>query len=292
MLATNIAETLLAKGFDVRGLLRERGRYKGGADPKLELVEGDFTNYDTAKAAVAGCDYIIHSAAITSQSLLSYDDYRRVNVDATRQLLAIAIECGVRRFVYVSSANTIGFGSPSHPSDETLPMMPPYSDSYYVRSKYEAECEVLSRRESIDVVVTNPTFMIGRYGDASGSNRIFKMARAVTFCPKGGRNFIDVIDAAEGVVGAMLWGRSGERYLICDQNLSYRLFFEQQPRVKYILHTPNFLLRFVGHIGDLLRRCGVQTDMSRTNMEMLCQNIGYSGEKARRELGFFPKSSF
>lgn len=291
MLATNLIETLLSKGFVVRGLLRDKSRYRGEDDPRLELVEGDFTDRDMAKSAVSGCDYIIHSAAVTSQSLLRYDHYKRVNVEATKQLLNIAIECGVRRFVYVSSANTIGYGTPSAPADETLPMMSPYSESYYVRSKYEAEGEVLALCDRLDVVVTNPTFMIGRYGDEGGSNRIFKMARAITFCPTGGRNFIDVVDAAEGVVGAMLRGQSGERYLICSENLSYRAFFERMANVKVILHTPNYLLRFLGSVGDLLRVCGVQTDMSRTNMEMLCLNTGYSGDKARRELGFIPHAA-
>lgn len=290
MLASNLIENLLSKGSVVRGLLRDKGRYKGMVDPNLELIEGDFTNYETAKLAVDGCDYIIHAAAVTSQSLLTYDEYKRVNVDATAQLLGVAIECGVKRFVYVSTANTIGFGSPSNPADETKPMMSPYSESMYVRSKYKAECEVLAAQGRLDVAIANPTFMIGKYGDFEGSNRIFRMARRVTFCPRGGRNFIDVVDAAEGVVGAMLHGRCGERYLICSDNLSYRRFFERLQRVKYILHTPNSLLRFVGVVGDLLRMCGIQTDMSSTNMGMLCQNIGYSGEKAKRELGFAPKA--
>ncbi len=289
MLATNLIENLIVKGFVVRGLLREKSRYRGADDPNLELIEGDFTNYDTARLAVDGCDYIIHAAAVTSQSLLSYDEYKRVNVAATTQLLGVAIESGVKRFVYVSTANTIGFGSPSDPADETKRMMSPYSESMYVRSKYEAECEVLTARNRLDVVITNPTFMIGKYGSPKGSNRIFRMARRVTFCPRGGRNFIDVEDAAEGIVGAMLRGRSGERYLICNENLSYRDFFERQPRVKHILHTPNCVLRFVGRIGDMFRMCGIQTAMSSTNMEMLCQNIGYSSKKARREFGFAPK---
>lgn len=288
MLATNLVENLLAKGYFVRGLLRDLTAYKGALHPNLELVEGDFTNESTIRSAVCECDCVIHSAAITSQGLLSYDQYKRVNVDATIQLLDVALECGVKRFVYVSTANTIGFGSPSNPADESAPIMPPYSDSMYVRSKYEAEEAVLAASDRIDVVVTNPTFMIGKYGDDKGSNRIFKMARRVTFSPRGGRNFIDVEEAAEGVVAAMLRGRSGERYLICSENLSYRTFFEMSPRVKHILYTPNWVLRFVGVIGDLLRRCGVEVDFSRTNMEMLCQSLGYSGEKARLELGFTP----
>ncbi len=292
MLATNLIENLLSKRFIVRGLLRKKSKYIGVNDPNLELVEGDFTNYDMAKLAVDGCDYIIHAAAVTSQSLLTYDEYKRVNVAATTQLLSVAIESGVRRFVYVSTANTIGFGTPSNPADETKPMMSPYSESMYVRSKYEAECEVLAAQGRLDVIITNPTFMIGKYGDSEGSNRIFRMARRVTFCPNGGRNFIDVVDAAEGIVGAMLRGRRGELYLICSENLSYRRFFEKMPNVKCIINVPNCLLRFVGRIGDLLRMCGIQTDMSSTNMEMLCQNIGYSGEKAKRELGFAPKSIY
>lgn len=289
MLATNLIENLLSKGYFVRGLLRDKSKYKGITHPDLELIEGDFTEHNTAQLSVDGCDYIIHAAAVTSQNLLSYDQYKRVNVDATVQLLNIAIEHNIKRFVHVSTANTIGYGTPLNPGCETMPIMPPYSDSMYVKSKYEAENEVLALSDRLDVVVTNPTFMIGKYGSVNGSNRIFKMARRVAMCPKGGRNFIDVEEAAEGIIGAMLRGRCGERYLICSENLSYRTFFGEAPNVKYILDTPNWLLLAMGKVGDLLRYCGLQTDISGANMKILCQNVGYSNEKAKREFDFAPK---
>ncbi len=289
MLAANLIENLLSKGYFVRGLLRDKNRYKGVTSPNLELIEGDFTDYHTAQLSVDGCDHVIHSAAVTSQNLLAYDQYKRVNVDATAQLLNIAIEHNIKRFVYVSTANTIGYGTPINPGYETMPMMPPYSDSMYVRSKHEAENEVLAASDRLDVVVANPTFMIGKYGDTNGSNRIFKMARRVTMCPKGGRNFIDVEEAAEGIIGAMLRGRRGERYLICSENLSYRTFFEKTPSAKYILDTPNWVLLTMGKIGDILRYCGFQTDISGANMKILCQSVGYSNEKAKREFDFAPK---
>ena len=104
LLGTHTICELLSAGYAVRGLLRCLGSYVGVEDPALELVEGEFTDRETLRRAMHGCDYVVHCAAKTGQSG-SYDSYEQVNVTATERLVELASECGVKRIVNVASAN-------------------------------------------------------------------------------------------------------------------------------------------------------------------------------------------
>ncbi|MFR9620523.1 MAG: NAD-dependent epimerase/dehydratase family protein [Rikenellaceae bacterium] len=289
MLATNIVEELIAQGYCVRGLLRKRESYRGVMDPILELMEGDFCDLRTIERAVADCDGVIHSAAITNQNLLDYKEYRRVNVDATQQLLRVAIEAKVSRFLHVSTANTIGFGTPQSPADESRPMADVFIGSMYARSKKEAEDVALSCRDLIDVVVVNPTFMVGRYGSSSGSNKMLAMVKPTVVATTGGKSFIDVVEVARGCVAALWGGVSGERYLISGENLSYEEFFRRFTTVRRVIIIPRFITRAVGVVGDALRFLGVEASFSSANLRMLTTRVCYSNQKLSRELGFTPR---
>lgn len=293
MLATNIIEKLAAAGYSVIGTVRKGKSYKGETSGNVEIVEADFKDRDTMAPIMARCDKVFHVAAMTSQSEKDYEVFRKVNVLATRTLLDLAVENGVDTFVYVSTANTIGYGA-----DENRPMAYPFTSSLYARSKKEAEDAALEYAGKLRTVVVNPTFMIGKYGSDKGSNRVFGMVRksSVIFCPKGGKNVIDVEEAARGMVLAMEKGVSGERYLICGENYSYKGLFRkiaEEYKVKRLYVTvPNCLLRLAGCAGDLLAKCGVSSEVSRTNTDILMIDNFYNTDKAVRDLGFVPHDLF
>lgn len=137
MLGTHTIRELLAAGYTVRGLLRRPDSYAGVWSSGLELVAGEFTDDDTLRRAMRDCDCVIHCAAKTGQSG-TYDSYERINVTATERLVEIAVACGVRRVVNISSANVFAYGSKERPGDETKPIAFPFNRSAYARSKFEA----------------------------------------------------------------------------------------------------------------------------------------------------------
>ena len=91
-------------------------------------------------------------------------------------------------------------------------------------------------------------------------------------------------------------GVSGERYLICGENYSYKGLFRkiaEEYKVKRLYVTvPNCLLRLAGCAGDLLAKCGVSSEVSRTNTDILMIDNFYNTDKAVRELGFVPHDLF
>ena len=293
MLATNIIEKLAQAGYKVIGTVRKGKKYGGEVYENITTVEADYKDPSAMDSLMAGCDTVFHVAAMTSQSEKNYEVFRKVNVEATRMLLETAVKNGTGTFVYVSTANAIGFGAA-----EDRPMCYPFSESLYARSKKEAEDAVMKYSGKLKVVVVNPTFMIGKYGSEKGSNRVFGMVRksCVNFCPKGGKNVIDVEEAARGMVLAMEKGKSGERYLICGGNYSYKGLFckiaEAYNLKRMYVTVPNCLLRVAGKIGDLLAKCGIPSELSSTNMDILMINNFYTTDKAAEELGFRPHDLF
>lgn len=290
LLASNVINQLLENNYQVRGLLRDKQKYTAQTNARLELVEGDITNPKTIEESLKGCDRVIHVAAITAHDISSYEPYRKVNADAAESLVKLCIEKKVSEFVFVSSANTFGYGSKDNPGNEETPIRPPFSESYYAQSKLEGQQRIMKYANQMNVVSVNPTFMIGPYDGKPSSGQIIMMAygKKIIFCPPGGKNFVNTVDAAKGVIAAMEKGKSGEAYLLAGENLTYREFFRKLSAINnntaIYITLPSSILKLAGLFGNFLQKAGVKTPLSLTNMKMLCINNFYSNEKATREL--------
>jgi dihydroflavonol-4-reductase len=123
--ATIIIVALLERGYLVRGLLRDFGKYKGPEHKDLELVTGDITDYRKMQEVLTECDSVIHVAALTSHDINHFTPYKNINIDATESLIQQSISKGIKKFIYVSSANAFGFGTLENPGTENTPIRPP-----------------------------------------------------------------------------------------------------------------------------------------------------------------------
>lgn len=289
LLGTNLAIGLLEKGFEVRGLIRDRSKYKGPLNANLELVQGSLS--DELTPLLAGMDAVIHAAAETNQHLLRYADYKSVNCDATIQLMHEAIHSGVRKFVFVSTTNTIGHGSMDGLGDEQKQIIYPFSASFYAKSKLEAEQALLQLKDQAEVIIINPGFMIGAYDSRPSSGRIILMGlnKKIIFYPEGGRSFVHVKDVALGIINSLEKGINGERYLLVNENLTYKEFFNKLNHLTHqnplMIKVPRLILIALGYGGDILRGLGKPTSISSVNMKMLSTMNFYSNKKSVQELG-------
>lgn len=291
LLGTNTIHALTTAGVAVRALLRDRKKFLLPPHPLVELMEGDVTNATAVAEAVSGCTHIVHAAALTRQDERYYRPYHLANVTGTRNLLDAALNCQVQRFVFVSTANTLGFGTASRPGREVDDMKKPFANSLYARSKNEAERLVEAAARELSVAILHPTFMLGPFDAAPSSGRILTMAwgKKVVFHPPGGKNFVHVGDVAAGILEVLQRNVSGERYLLANENLSYREFFQalaaKSARPPVLIGFPKSVLIIAGYMGDVLRLVGIRTALSSVNMRILCVNNFYANTKAREELG-------
>ena len=289
LLGTNLTLMLLKQGYFVKGLIRDRRRYKGVHNPGLQLIEGDL--FDDLSKVLSNVDYVVHVAAVTGQNLPSFKDYWSINCNATTQLFHTAAKCKVKRFVFVSTANTLGNGLIGNPGNEDSPIGEPFSASYYAQSKKIAENHLLRHTQEMESIIINPTFMLGAFDTKPSSGKIILMGwrKRVIFYPPGGKNFVHVEDVAQGIINAIEKGKNGQKYLMANENLSYKDFFNKLNKIAnqkpVMVKIPKTLLTSIGLIGELLRHLRIKTNLSSVNMKILCTNIYYSNNKSVAELG-------
>jgi UDP-glucose 4-epimerase len=154
-IGSNIIEELLKRGERVRVLDNfSTGRKENLSRfmSHIELIEGDLRNFESAKRAVDGVDYILHQAALPSvlRSVLDPAATNEANVSGTVNLLTAAKESSVKRVVYASSSSIYG-DMPTLPKIES---MTPNPRSPYAVSKLAAEfyCRVFHSVYGLETV--------------------------------------------------------------------------------------------------------------------------------------------
>ncbi len=289
LLGTNLALDLLENGHRVLGLVRNKARYKGVSHPGLSLVEGNLE--DDLTQLLNTVDAVVHVAAETRQNLPDYSDYLKINYSATQHLYDSAARGAVKKFVFVSTANTMGYGTLEDPGHEGRQVCHPFSASFYARSKIEAENYILGNAGDMETIVVNPTFMLGPYDSKPSSGKIILMGwkKRFIFYPPGGKNFVHVKDVSSGIMKVLESGRHGERYLLAHENLSYLDFYRKLNQVAgqnaRLIGIPKPVLMLMGYVGDALRALRIRSSLSSTNMRILCVNNYYSNLKSREQLG-------
>ncbi|MFP4487970.1 MAG: NAD-dependent epimerase/dehydratase family protein [Bacteroidales bacterium] len=294
LLGSNIIRQLEQRNIKARALVRENARLLSLKGTSPEYFFGNLISKEDMLKASSGCDYIIHTAAITDPTLTRLEHYLKVNVDGTKNIIDAGIKNGIKRLVYISTTNSIGYGDREHPGTEDKPPMKPYTESYYAISKYRAEQEVKKAvdESGLDALILNPSFMIGPYDSKPSSGKLLLMGYhdRLVFITPGGRNFVPARDVAVAACNALTAGRSGEKYLLTNSNLSYSEFYDIVDdvtgfkREKVII--PPWLIRGTGMLGSLAAQTGKAVLLNNNNSRILTVKNFYRADKAIKELNF------
>ena len=221
-----VVRTLLARGVEVRALLRP-GSTPNAPDPyAIETCSGDLRDARAVRAAAEGCAAIFHVGALYS-FVADRRELHATNVEGTRNIIDAARAVRAR-LVHTSSISTVGGMRRGVMPDErqhATAAPGPYKDS-----KWQSECLVRQESErGLDAVIVNPTFPIG-WGDVKPTPtgamiRDFLAGRMPAYIDTG-MNVVDVDDVAEGHWLAFRHGRRGERYILGNANLMMRDLLE------------------------------------------------------------------
>jgi nucleoside-diphosphate-sugar epimerase len=140
---------LLSEGYQVRVLdlyiYGEHALDAVSGHPALQQVRGDIRDLKLLNRVIPGCDAVIHLACISNDPSYELDPAlgKSINYDAFFNLIDVAKDSGVRRFIYASSSSVYGIREEENVSED-LPLRP--LTDY---SKYKALCEdvLLKKRE-------------------------------------------------------------------------------------------------------------------------------------------------
>jgi len=140
-IGSHLAEELLRRGHTVRVADSLVTGKRANLEPLrgIDFVEGDLAEPEIARRAVAGCEVVLHQAAIPSVPRSVHDPLtsNRANVDATVSVAVAARDAGVRRIVFAGSSSAYG-DTPTLPKREDMPPNPlsPYALQKVVGEQY------------------------------------------------------------------------------------------------------------------------------------------------------------
>ena len=275
-IGSHVVDSLLAAGHEARSFDLVPSPYHSSAD--VETVLGDLCDPDAVRRAVAGCDVVLHLAAVADVDQVTRDPAQadRVNVRGTQSLLDGVRDAGIARFVYASTIWVYGDATGPEAVDEDTPLALP--KHFYTATKIAGEMYTASYGELFDLEHSILRFGIP-YGPRSRPTAVVAAFTAkalagqpLTIAGDGtqSRRFVYVEDLAAGVVASLAPAGANRVFnLVGHENVSVRSIARTVRDV--VGDVP--IVHVEGRAGDL--RGG---------------NI--SGERAARELGWEPKTAF
>jgi dihydroflavonol-4-reductase len=227
----HVARAYSAAGAELRLLTRSSSNLAGIEGIAADVVVGDLRAPESLRAALSGCEALVHVAADYRLWVRDPDEMMKANVDGTRELLRMARELGVAKVVYTSSVATMGFKADGTIVDEASPVSLDDMIGHYKRSKYLAELEAIAAaRAGQHVMILNPTTPVGA-GDAkptpTGRIIVDFLNRNFPAYVDTGLNLVDVGEVARMHVAALDCGRSGERYILGGENLTLKQILDR-----------------------------------------------------------------
>lgn len=294
-----MCERLSLEGHKVRCLVRSLEKFRPLSHlDSVTPVIGDLEAESALKEGARGCDTVFHLAAYakpwSKDKSLSY----RINVTGTENLLRAALQEGVKRFVFTSSAAVIGPSPGVEPIDESYPRDVP-SFNEYEETKAAAEELVRSYcRDGMETVIVNPPRVYGP-GPVNESNSITKIIRLYSLgkwriMPGDGKcigNYVLVDDVVKGHILAAINGKPGDRYILGGENLTFRQLFkilaELTGKQRSMIYFPIWLMKVVaGVMEGQASVTGIAPLITVPWVKKYLNHWSLSSNKAKTDLGY------
>ena len=293
-LGSHVTRQLVARGDDVRVLLRASSTNRAIADLPLEYVTGDLRDPASLDRAMKGVKRVFHVAADYRLWAKRKQDIYDSNVGGTKNLLYAAKRAGVEQLIYTSTVATIAVDRPQHPNEFTDAKLEEMV-GHYKRSKWMAEKEALGAAKSgLPVIVAMPTTPVGPWDwkpTPTGKIILDFLNGKMPGYVKTGLNFVGVEECAAGHLLIAEKGKVGERYLLGGENLTLKQMLDTLAKITGlrapILKIPHGLALGVAYANTALSRLvGREPGIPVEGVKIARHMMFVDCARAKRELGF------
>ena len=230
-LGRHLVRRLAAQGDEITALVWPAGTGQELRDMPVRIVEANICNKDSVREAVQGQEIIFHCAGKVDD-WGPRNDYYKVNVEGTRNMLESSRAAGVKHFIYVSSLVILGIPE-TNPVDETHP----YTDNLfnpYLETKLLSEQLVREfyAEHKLPVTIIRPGILWGP-GDTTIFPRMARLAKCgLMFTVGRGDNILCLTYVSNMVDALMLAARvehpDGQIYHIADtEKITSKQYFKE-----------------------------------------------------------------
>ncbi|MCV7176368.1 NAD-dependent dehydratase [Mycolicibacterium sphagni] len=298
-LGSHVTRQLVERGETVRVMLRPSSSTRAIDDLPVQRFYGDIFDDAALKEAMDGCDVVFYCVVDTRANLRDPAPLYRTNVEGLRHVLDVAVNAGLRRFVFTSTIGTIGLGTGGI-VDEDTPFNWGDKAGGYIGSRVAAEKLVLdySRDKGLPAVAlcVSNTYGAGDWQPTPHGSLVAAAAAGKLPFYMGGMatEVVGIEDAAQALVLAADRGRVGERYIISERYLPYRDLYETaaraagRPAPRWGIPKP--VMKAIGVLG------GAAAAVTRRDLPLNPTTVRLMGimapmdhGKAVRELGWQPR---
>ena len=298
-LGGTLVRLLERTGAQVRGLRLPSEQARDRAH--VTYYPGDVRDRDSLRPlfrGLAGREVVVfHTAAIVDISGEVTPQMHDVNVNGTKNILALCREYGVKRLVYVSSVHAIPEKDGYAVLREVDSFSPQQVTGGYAKTKAEATQAVLdAAAQGLDAVVVHPSGILGPFDGAE--NHLVQLVKEyaggkLPACVKGGYDFVDVRDVAAGCLAAAEKGRSGQCYILSNRHYEVQ---EVLAMAKTLCHgrrlpvLPMWMAQAAEPLLGWVARVKKQRPLyTKYSLYTLRSNDRFDHGKATAELGYRPR---
>ncbi len=295
-LGSHVARQLVARGEEVRVLVRASSSNRAISDLSLEYVTGDLRDAASLELAMNGVQRVFHVAADYRLWAKRSQDIYDSNVGGTKNLLAAAKKAGIEQLIYTSTVATIAVERPELPNESTEAKLEEMI-GHYKKSKWMAEQEVLqAAKEGLPVIVAMPTTPVGPWDwkpTPTGKIILDYLNGKMPGYVETGLNFVGVEECAAGHLLVSEKGKIGERYLLGGENLTLKEVLDTLARITGLpapwMKIPHGLALSVAYVDSAFSRLvGKEPGIPVEGVKIAQHKMFVDASRARKELGFQP----
>jgi nucleoside-diphosphate-sugar epimerase len=297
-LGFHVIKQLLANNWQVTAMHRHNSNVADLEKLGVTLVEGTLADINELQKIVPDdLDAIFHIAGDTNMWACNNERQFQVNVIATQNLVEVALQKKVKRFIHTSSISAYGFHTKTITEDDKSTAM--QSNINYLKTKYSGEKIVKDavHFRKLDAVILNPCAIIGSH-DKQNWSQLFTMINNgdLPGVPSGEGSYCHVDEVAAAHIAAFEKGKIGENYILAGTDCA---FLEVVTKIGKLLgkDTPNktvpqWLLSMVGYTSywlSLLTK--KEPTMTPEKAIMVSKRVVASSHKSVTELGYIDNIS-
>jgi len=293
-LGSHVARQLVARGEDVRVLMRLSSNNRAISDLPLEYVTGDLRDPASLERAMKGVKRVFHVAGDYRLWARRPQEIYDSNVGGTKNLLAAAKEAGIEKLIYTSTVATIAVDRPELPNESTDAKFEEMI-GHYKRSKWMAEQEVLrAAKNGLPAVIAMPTTPVGPWDwkpTPTGKIILDFLNGKMPGYVETGLNFVGVEECAAGHLLVSEKGQVGERYLLGAENLTLKELLDTLAKITGLrapgMKIPHGVALGVAYVDTVFSRMlGKEPQIPVEGVKIAQHKMFVDCSRAPRELGF------
>jgi nucleoside-diphosphate-sugar epimerase len=291
---SHTAKALKEAGHELRVLVRSASKAKSVFEALGvtidDIIVGDITDAAAVTRAVAGCDAVVHSAAMVSTAENFAEIVYKTNVGGTKLLIDSSLAAGIKKIIYVSSVSAL-FTPGDNVMTETSAVS--MATSPYGRSKVDCENYVRQlQAQGAPIIITYPAGVVGSHdpGLSEPHSGIKIFVSQFAFTSSSGMQFVNVSDVAKAHVAILERVNTPERFMLGGQYYSWgdllRMTENVTGRKLFSIHIPGSVLRIFGRCADVvIKITGKDFPFTSEGMTYATQWVYADSSKIENELG-------